>query len=154
MARIEVILPDELTRRIDRLAEKTDAITGKALEAGGEVVLGAARGNLAAVIGKNLEYENRSTGELLSSLGVSPMDHDKNGDPNVRVGFNEPRRVQTAAKGKRSYHVATNAMIANVLEYGRHGKKGKPFMKPAQISSKNACKAAMIAAFEREMGNI
>jgi len=153
MATAKVIFPDELAAKIAKLAERTDEISEKALKAGGEVVLGAAKRNLAAVIGKT-KY-SRSTGELLSSLGLSPMKIDRDGNPNVRVGFNEPRRKQTAAKGKRSYHVATNAMIANVIEYGRHGKQSpKPFMKPAQSSSKSTCKAAMIAAFEREIGNL
>ena len=154
MASLKVDFPDDFTNRITRLGDQTDAIIGKALEAGGDVVLGAARSNLSAVIGSNLEYEKRSTGELLSSLGVSSVDIDRKGNPNVRVGFNEPRRVQTAAKGKRSYHVATNAMIANVLEYGRHGKSGKPFMKPAKISSRGRCESVMKDVLEREMGAI
>jgi hypothetical protein len=154
MPSIKVDFPEDFTNRITRLGNQTDRIIGKSLEAGGEVVLAAVRDNLSAVIGRDLEYEGRSTGELLASLGVSPVDNDKDGNPNVRVGFNEPRRVQTAAKGKRSYHVATNAMIASVLEYGRHGKKGKPFMNPAKIASRKRCEAVMKEIVEREMGAI
>jgi hypothetical protein len=154
MASIKVDFPDDFSNRITRMGDQTDRIIEKTLKVGGDVVLGVVRSNLSASIGRNLKYKGRSTGELMASLGVSPVDHDRNGDPNLRVGFNEPRRVQTAAKGKRSYYVATNAMIANVLEYGRHGEKGKPFMKPAKISSRKRCEAVMKDVLEREMGAI
>lgn len=73
------------------------------------------------------------------------------GYPTVKVGFNEPRRKQSAAKGKRSYYFASNAMIANVLEYGKSGQPPKPFLKPAKSASRKACTEAMIKKFEEEI---
>ena len=55
---------------------------------------------------------------------------------------------------KRSYKERTNAMIANVLEYGKHGQPAKPFLKPAKSASKNACIEAMKAKLESEMGSV
>jgi len=90
-----------------------------------------------------LKEESRSTGELVSALGVSSAKQDRDGNFNVKVGFSEPR-----PDGK------SNAMIAGVLEYGKSGQPPKPFLKPAKSASKNACINAMISALEKEVEKI
>lgn len=151
MAKCEITLPEELQKKLDRLGRQTDEITAKALEAGAEATLPYLRNGLKDVIGKDTKYESRSTGELIRSLGISPVMVDREGSPNIKVGFNEPRRVQRAAKGKRSYYTATNAMLANVLEYGKHGQPPKPFLKQAKNRSRKAAAAAMQRAFDEEV---
>jgi HK97 gp10 family phage protein len=136
-------MPEEFLLKLSRLGEKTDEIIPKVLEAGGVVVEAKVKSNLQAVIGSGTKEESRSTGELLSALGVSSARQDKDGNFNVKVGFSEPR-----PDGK------SNAMIAGVLEYGKSGQSPKPFLKPAKSASKSACVDAMIAAFEKEVENI
>jgi len=136
-------MPEDFLLKLSRLGEKTDEIIPKVLEAGGEVVEAKVKSNLQAVIGNDTKEESRSTGELISALGVSSARQDKDGNFNVKVGFSEPR-----SDGK------SNAMIAGVLEYGKSGQPPKPFLKPAKSASKNACVDAMIAAFEKEVENI
>ena len=143
MAKAAFKMPEEFLIKLSRLGEKTDEIIPKVLEAGGEVVEAKVKSNLQAVIGSGTKEESRSTGELLSALGVSSARQDKDGNFNVKVGFSEPR-----PDGK------SNAMIAGVLEYGKSGQSPKPFLKPAKSASKNACIDAMIAAFEKEVENI
>jgi HK97 gp10 family phage protein len=113
------------------------------LEAGGEVVEAKVKSNLQSVIGNDTKEESRSTGELLSALGVSSAKQDKDGNFNVKVGFSEPR-----SDGK------SNAMIAGVLEYGKSGQPPKPFLKPAKSASKSACIDAMKRVFEEEVESI
>ena len=151
MAKCEITLPEELQKKLDRLGRQTDEITAKALEAGAEATLPYLRSSLKDVIGNDTKYESRSTGELIRSLGISPVMVDREGSPNNKVGFNEPRRVQRAAKGKRSYYTATNAMLANILEYGKHGQSPKPFLKQAKNRSRKAAAAAMQRAFDEEV---
>lgn len=151
MAKCEITLPEELQKKLDRLGRQTDEITAKALEAGAEATLPYLRSGLKDVIGKDTKYESRSTGELISALGISPVMVDREGSPNIKVGFNEPRRVQRAAKGKRSYYTATNAMLANILEYGKHGQPPKPFLKQAKNRSRKVAAAAMQRAFDEEV---
>ena len=143
MAKAAFKMPEEFLLKLSRLGEKTDEIIPKVLEAGGEVVEAKVKSNLQAVIGSATKEESRSTGELLSALGVSSARQDKDGNFNVKVGFSEPR-----SDGK------SNAMIAGVLEYGKSGQSPKPFLKPAKSASKSACVDAMIAAFEKEVENI
>ncbi len=140
MAKVQVKMPEEFLLRLSRLGDKTDEIIPKVLEAGGEVVEQKVRANLNAVIGRDTKEESRSTGELLSALGVSPAKIDRDGNYNVKVGFSEPR-----PDGR------SNAMIANVLEYGKSGQPAKPFLKPARSAARAPCIEAMKAAFEREV---
>ena len=143
MAKAAYKMPEDFLLKLSRLGEKTDKIIPKVLEAGGEVVEAKVKSNLQAVIGSGTKEESRSTGELISALGVSSARQDKDGNFNVKVGFSEPR-----TDGK------SNAMIAGVLEYGKSGQPPKPFLKSAKSASKSACVDAMIAAFEKEVENI
>ena len=136
-------MPEDFLMKVSRLADKTDEILPKVLEAGAEVVEDKVRSNLQAVIGSGTKYESRSTGELLRSLGTSPALQDKNGDFNVKVGFSEPRSDGDS-----------NAKIATILEYGKSGQPAKPFLKPAQSSSRNACISAMKAKLDEEVEKI
>ena len=143
MAKAEFKLPEEFLLKISRLGDKTDEILPRVLEAGGEVVLDKVRENLQAVVGRDTKEASRSTGELVSALGVSPAKIDRDGNYNVKVGFAEPR-----SDGR------SNAMIANVLEYGKSGQPAKPFLKPARTASRAPCIAAMKQKFEQEVEKI
>lgn len=140
MAKVDIKMPEEFLQKISRLGSEFDVVAESVLEAGGEVVLQKVQSNLSSVVGASTKYESRSTGELVRSLGLSPAKLDKNGNHNVKIGFTEPR-----GDGK------SNAMIANILEYGKHGQPAKPFLKPAKSASKNEAIAAMQRKFEEEV---
>ncbi|MEA4973578.1 hypothetical protein SDC9_145565 [bioreactor metagenome] len=140
MAKAVFQMPEDFLIKLSRLGDKTDEICEKVLDAGGKVVEEKVRSNLTSVIGKDIKTKSRSTGELISSLGVSPPKQDKNGIINVKIGFSEPR-----SDGK------SNAMLASVIEYGKSGQPPKPFLKPAKTSSKKAAVEAMKAAFDEEV---
>ena len=143
MAKVEIKMPEDFLLRLSRLGDQTDTIIPKVLEAGGEIVEAKVKSNLQAVIGHGTKGESRSTGELLSALGISSAKQDKDGNFNVKVGFSEPR-----PDGK------SNAMVAGVLEYGKHGQPPRPFLKPAKSQSKNAAIEAMKAKLESEVDGI
>ena len=154
MARAEIKMPDDFLLKVSRLGDQTDAIVTKALEAGGKIVLDKVRGNLRSVVGKGTKLPSRSTGELAASLGLSPVKVNRKGGHDIKIGFNEPRRKQNAARGKRSYYTATNAMIATVLEYGKHNQPPKPFLKPARSASRKPCQEAMQRTLEEEIDKL
>lgn len=140
MARVDVKMPDEFLERMSRLGSNFDSIAETVLEAGGEVVLEKTKSNLASVIGSGTKYDSRSTGELESSLGLTGVKMDRNGNFNIKVGFSEPR-----SDG------GSNAQLANIIEYGKSGQPAKPFLKPAKSASKKQCIEAMKQAFETEV---
>lgn len=143
MAKTIFKMPEDFLMKLSRLGQKTDKIIPRVLDAGGEVVKAKVKSNLQSIIGSDTKEETRSTGELISALGVSSVKQDKDGNYNVKVGFSEPR-----SDGK------SNAMIAGVLEFGKHGQPPKPFLKPAKSKSKKACIDAMMSAFEKEVEKI
>ena len=143
MAKAQMMMPEDFLTRLSKLGDQQDTISEKVLEAGGEVVLAEVQSNLASVVGRDTKYDSRSTGELEQALGLSSVKLDRNGNHNIKVGFSEPRR-----DGK------SNAMLANILEYGKHGQPAKPFLKPAKSASKAACVEAMKRTFEEEVDKL
>lgn len=133
-------MPDEFLSRISRLGAQTDSIAEKILQAGGEVALAKVKSNLKSVVGSGTKSKTRSTGELESSLGISPVRVDKDGNHDIKVGFSEPRTDG-----------GSNAKIANILEYGTSSQSAKPFLKPAKSAVKKQCVEAMKSAFEKEV---
>lgn len=140
MAKVDIKMPDDFLEKLSKLGAKTDEISERVLEAGGEIVLAKIRSNLSSVVGKDTKVESRSTGELERSLGMTKARVNRQGNHNIKIGFAEPR-----SDG------GSNAKIANILEYGRHGQPAKPFLKPAKSSSKSACEAAMKQKLEEEI---
>jgi HK97 gp10 family phage protein len=136
-------MPDDFLIKVSTLADKTDEIIPKVLKEGGEVVSAKVKSNLQAVIGKEIKYDSRSTGELIDALGVTPAGVDRNGNYDVKVGFDEPRKDGES-----------NAKIANILEYGKSGQPPKPFLKPAKTASRNACIEAMKKKLDEEINKL
>jgi len=142
MAKATMKMPDDFLQKISALAERTDDIVPRVLEAGGKVVLDKTKSNLRAVIGKT-KHPSRATGELANALGVSGARMDREGNYNVKVGFAEPRRDGES-----------NAKIANIIEHGKHGQPARPFLKPAKSAAKDACIDAMKTKLEEEIDKI
>jgi HK97 gp10 family phage protein len=134
-------LPEDFLAKLSALGNKTDDIVPKVLAAGGEVVLAKVKSNLQAVLGKG--KHSRPTGELLDALGVSGARMDKAGTWNVKIGFSEPRH-----DGK------SNAMIASVLEHGKHNQPPRPFLKPAKSAAKAECISTMVAKLNEELDKL
>ena len=143
MAKVDIKMPDDFLLKIAKLGSDFDPVAEKVLKAGGEVVFKRTKSNLSAVIGKGTKHESRSTGELEKALGVTSVRLDRNGNHNIKIGFSEPR-----PDGE------SNAKIANILEYGKHGQPAKPFLKPAKSASKSECISVMKSTFEEEVKKI
>ena len=140
MAKVDIKMPDDFLEKLSRLARDEDSMAERVLNAGAEIVEAKVHSNLAGAVGRGTKEPSRSTGQLLSSLGTSGVKLDRNGNHNVKVGFAEPRRDGDS-----------NAKIANILEYGRHGQPPKPFLKPAKSASKATAIEAMKRKLEEEV---
>ena len=141
-------------KRITEIANNSGEIIDKCVEAGADVVHSYVRNNLKGVLSN--EHKN---GELMHSLGITPVKVDRNGIHNAKIGFNEPRKDQggsiiTKSGKKRTYYVRTNAMIANVLEYGSSKQRARPFLAPAKRSSRKPALEAMERKFDEEVKNV
>ena len=140
MAKVNIKLPDEFLKKLSALGTRTDEVAKKALTAGGEIILARTKANLIGVIGKDTKTESRSTGQLVSALGLTPVRVDKNGNYNIKIGFDEYRQDGSS-----------NAGVANILEYGKHNQPAKPFLTPAKKQVGNQALEKMKQVIEEEM---
>ena len=140
MAKCNVKLPEEFLRKLSTLGDRTDEVAKKALIAGGEIILDRTRANLIGVIGKELQGPSRSTGQLVSALGLTPVRVDRNGNYNIKIGFDEYRSDGTS-----------NAGVANIIEFGKHGQPAKPFLTPAKKQVGNQALEKMKQIIEEEI---
>lgn len=134
MAKCTAKLPEDLLKKLSRVGDNMDKIAESALSAGGDVVLRKTKSNLESMV------KGPSTGQLVNALGLSPVLLDRNGNYNIKVGFDEYRSDGSA-----------NAMVANIIEYGKHGQPAKPFLKNAKSSSKKECEETMARKIEEEI---
>ena len=139
MVKVKIEMPSGFMDQIAGMGSALDAAIPKALEAGGKVVLDKMKSNLRAAIGRGTKGKSRSTGKLTAALGVSPAKLDRDGNLDVKVGFSEGRGD------------VSNAMLANLLEYGKHGQAPKPFLKQTKSSSRKPCIEAMQTTLKEEL---
>ncbi len=143
MAKCDIQMPDEFLARLKNLGDREDEIAEAALKAGGEVVLSKVQAGLSGAVGHGTKYPSRSTGRLAAALALSRVKTDRNGDHNIKVGFSEPRSGG-----------GSNAKLANILEYGKHGQPANPFLKPAKAASKAAAISAMQKKLQEEVNKL
>ena len=139
MAKVQIEMPQKWFAQLEDMGNSLDAAIPKALAAGGKVVLAKMKSNLQAAIGRGTKTKSRSTGKLAASLGVSPAKLDRDGNLDVKVGFSEGRGD------------VSNAMLANLLEYGKHGQPPKPFLKLTKSSSRKPCIEEMQRVLKEEL---
>ena len=139
MAKVKIEMPSDFMDQIAGMGNALDAAIPKALAAGGKVVMEKMKSNLQVAIGRGTKYKSRSTGKLATALGVSPEKLDHDGNLDVKDGFSEGRGD------------VSNAMLANVLEYGKHGQPPKPFLKQTKSSSRKPCIEAMQTVLKEEL---
>lgn len=137
MAKATYKMPDEFLDRLSRLENRTDEIIPKVLEAGGKVALEKVQSQLHAVL------SGQSSGQLEAALGLSATKMDRDGNYNVKVGFDEYRQDGSS-----------NAMVANIIEYGKHGQPPKPFLKPAKAAARKDVIEIMKRKLEEETGDV
>ena len=134
MAKCTYKLPEDFLKKISALGSHMDEVSEKVLQAGGEVVLQKTRSNLNSVL------SGQSSGELVSALGLSGVRLDREGNPNIKLGFDEPRKDGSS-----------NAMVANILEYGKHNQPARPFLKTAKSQCKSQCIETLFETVEKEI---
>lgn len=153
--KLQITIPNNFTNRLNKLGRELDEILDEAIADGAEKAYDIIRPSLAKSIGSNPSGKSESTGELLHSLGVTPVKVDQNGYRNAKIGFNEPRKHQPKTH-KGSYKTQTNAMIATVLEYGRRDKSqpARPFLRPVKKKAEEAFAKAVEEDFDKKVNQL
>ncbi len=137
MARFAFKAGDEYAIKLSRLVTNHDEIAKKAIYGAVEIVADKIKSNLKGVLSEE------ATGELVESFGVTPIDKDKQGNWNAKVGFD----------GYDSKGVP-NQLKARVLESGSSKQKKRPFVRPAMNATKKQARAKMEQIIEEEYKKI
>ena len=140
MAKAEMKMPEDFLLKISKLGSNFDSVADTVLQAGGEVVLKKVKSNHLIRYRQRDKVQIPHHGELEGALGLSPSKLNRDGNHDIKVGFAEPR-----SDG------GSNAKLANILEYGKHGQPAKPFLKPAKTASRQECIDAMTKALDEEV---
>ncbi|MDD7465537.1 MAG: HK97 gp10 family phage protein [Actinomycetaceae bacterium] len=140
MARTTITMPEATLRQIEKLSRQTDDLADDVLKAGADIVEPVMRSNLQASIGRG-EDTSRSTGQLVSALGISPVKTDGNGNHTIKVGFAENR-----SDGR------PNALLAVILEYGSSNRRAHPFLNKTRNATKGSVVEAMKSRLEAAIG--
>ena len=120
LAKMTFMAGDEFALALSHLATQSDEIAKKAIFEGAKVIANKIKSNLEGVL------SSEATGELVASFGVTPIEKDKNGDWNAKIGFD----------GYDSNGVP-NQLKARVLESGSSQQRKTPFVRPAVNATKN-----------------
>lgn len=116
MAKMTIKGLDEYAKALDNLGKDSVEIAKKVVYSGADIVADEVRRELTHALGGS-EY---STGDLLNSLGIAPIDSDSRGNTNTKIGFGGYDR-----KG------VPNALKARAMESGTSTQRKKPFMRRA-----------------------
>lgn len=154
MAKMTIRGLDEYARMLDRLGKQAPEVSKRAVYAGADVVANKVRENLEKNIrdptyaGKNAgkEYavkQTESTGDLMDSLGIAPIQTDSSGNTNTKVGFDGYDR-----KG------VPNALKARAMESGTSSLRKRPFVRPAVTAVKKQAQQAMGKTIDDEIAKI
>ncbi|MBH5299851.1 HK97 gp10 family phage protein [Corynebacterium silvaticum] len=142
MAKAQIKLPTAFIDSLDAASALLDAAADEVLNAGADVVEPRLRANLTVTIGKGVT-PSRSTGQLLGALGTTAVRVNSRGEHNLKIGFAENRR-----DGR------SNALIANVLEYGRSNQPARPFLAPTRSQTRRPATEAMKQALTARMNQV
>ncbi len=151
LAVMKINAGEELIKKIGALGMNSEKVAKKAVKAGANPVADEIRKNLEANIadpsyagvGDKGSFDwkkEKSSGDLLGSLGISPAGTDKNGDVNVKVGFSG-----------YDHKKVPNALKARAMESGTSKLRKRPFVRPAVNRTRQKSKDAMAAEVDRQV---
>lgn len=148
MASFEFKIGEEYAVKLSRYAAKSDEIAKKAIYTGAGMVADEIRKNIEAL--PEDEFRHLNTGEtfkgipkeqkidILHGLGVTPIDVDRDGNHNAKIGFDGYGSMKT----KKYPKGVPNALIARATESGSSVRNKTPFVRPAiKTIKKNAINA-------------
>ncbi len=133
MARMTFKAGDEYALKLSRLLTNQQEIAEKAIYAATNIVANQMRKNLEGVL------SSEATGELIDSFGVTPIEKDRDGDWNVKIGFD----------GYDSKGVP-NQLKARVLDSGSSKQKKTGFARKAVSATKREAKEKMAEIINQE----
>lgn len=145
MAIAKFIDSSDYELRLNRCSKDFARIAEKAIEAGAAIIAQKMRENLKGILSPN------ATGQLVASMGITPVKQDANYNYNAHIGFDGYRQPPY---GKFPQGVPFQ-LIARSFESGAGDwRPKKPFAKPAVQATKDRVREVMNKVAEEEFQKI
>jgi len=144
LAKMEVTIPTDLIRKLEKMGSQGEEIGKKMLNAGARILRAQVDSNLKKVL-----YTNRSnrksypTGALERSITIDKPKRNKNGNLYIRIYF----------KGKDSKGVS-NGLKAAILEHGKSDQPKRPFVRHAVEQTEDGINREMQRIFDSEVSRL
>lgn len=145
---------------LGRLGDKTPEICGRAIHEGAKIVADEVAAELNALNtttdaiamanwkAKKPSYLTKRAKEgLIKSFGITPMQQDKDGIYNVKLGFDGYNDVKT----KRWPKGQPNAMIARACESGSSAMHKQPFFRLSVQKTRKKAETRMAEILDEEI---
>lgn len=154
MAKIAFKAGEDYALKLSRLAGDSERVAKRALYEAADIVADKVRANLEANLkdqssagerggtGRKNAH-NQTSGDLLESFGVTPIQLSRDGWWTVKIGFDGYDRKGVA-----------NQLKARVMESGSSTIRARPFIRPAVNATKKAAVAAMGRVVDEETEKI
>ena len=131
--------------RLNRSATDFKKVAEKSIEAGAAIIAQKMRENLKGILSPN------ATGQLVASMGITPVKQDAAYNYNAHIGFDGYRKPPY---GKFPQGVPFQ-LIARSFESGAGDwRPAKPFAKPAVMATKDRVREEMTRVAEEEFKKI
>lgn len=150
MPKYTVRVGEDFALKLSQLADCCDATAEKAIMAGADIVADEVRRRLEANLSdpaylgnkEGIRVKNngkKTSGSLLDSFGITPVQKDSDGNWNAKIGFDGygPNGVP-------------NQLKARAMESGSSKQKKRPFMEPAVKVAQNRAQDTMEKIIKEE----
>ena len=160
VARISFKSGDDYSLKLSKLSTNIESVAKKAIFAGAKIVADEISNNIEALPEDKFRFLNEGekfTGvpkmqkeDLRSSFGITPIDRDKDGNWNAKIGFDGYGRVPT----KKYPKGLPNQLLARAIESGSSVRTKQPFVRPAVNATKKKAVEAMKKIIDEETEKI
>lgn len=153
-------LPEEYISKLSKLGNASADICKKTVKAGANPVANEIRKSLQALpedtfrrLGNDEKFSGVPSAQkkdLLDSLGVTPVDIDRNGIINVKIGFHGYGSYKT----NKYPNGLPNKLLARVVESGSSVRKKTPFVRKAVSRVKDKSLEAMKESIDNDIRSL
>jgi len=160
MAKMTFKAGDEWALKLSRLAAQSDEISKKAIFSGAKLVADKIKSDIRALPEekyRKLKQGEKFTGitklqkkDLIESFGVTPIDRNRDGDWNAKIGFDGYGSIPT----KKYPKGLPNQLLARSIESGSSVRQKNPFIRRAVNSTKKSAIAKMGDVIDNEIAKI
>lgn len=163
MAKMTIKGSDNIALKLSKLEAQSLDIAKKAVYKGAGMVADKIRQNIEALPeeksrflkdGEQYDVVTKTQKQALAdNVGITPIDVDKNGDVNAKIGFDRFAFYTGHPTKKYPYGLPIN-LLARAVESGSSVRKKHPFIRPVIPQIRQKVKDAMAQVVDEEIKKI